>query len=182
MNIEQRLQCITEQQRAYIQGTVEFVNDEWVFFDEEEEEALLLEEMTEGKIELFRYGQWLHGYLRENGTVDTGIGILPLQTGDRVRFHKRFSYAYQQWLAALPDHTFFQFVQWLNKLGFSLYDCLYCYNGLLFAKYTGVNFIIYDNTELISNVQHYYERGNTYKDHFEITFNNGERFICTQFG
>jgi hypothetical protein len=182
LNIEHRLQCINEQKRAYIQGTIEFVNGEWIFFDEEDEEASLLEEMTEGNIEIFRHGHWMGGQLQKDGMVDIGIEVFPLQSGEHVRFRKRLPYAYQQWLESLSDKTFFHFVQWLNELGFSLYDCLYCYNGLLFKKYSGVNFIIYDNTEFISNVQHYYERGDTYKDRFEITFNNGKRFICAHIG
>jgi hypothetical protein len=182
MNLEQRLAYIKEQKRAYIQGTVEYVNNEWIFFDEENEEAALLEEMTKGNIEIFRFGQWFRGQLQENGIIRLDVDKVPLQDGEIVRFHKRLPYAYQQWLASLPEKTFFHFVEWLNDLDFSLYDCLYCYNGLLFAKHSGVNFIIYDNTELISNVQHYYERGSSYKDRFEITFNTGKRFICAQMG
>ncbi|WPZ19046.1 DUF2777 domain-containing protein [Geobacillus subterraneus] len=182
MGIEERLQCIAEQPRAYVQGTVEFVNNEWIFFDEEAEEAALVEEMAEQGIELFRYGHWLSGQWQDNGTIATDLGIFPLTNGDRIRFRKRLTYAYRQWLASLPDPSFFQFVQWLNSLGFSLYDCLYCYNGLLFAKSAGVNFIIYDNTEQIGNVHHYYERGHAPSDRFEITFNSGERAICAQIG
>lgn len=183
LDIERRLPLMNEQKRAYTQGTIEFINDEWIFFDDEDEEASLLGEMTEGNnIEVFRYGDWICGHLQTGGIVDIGIGSFPLQHGDRVRFRKRLPYAYQQWLESLSDKTFFCFVQWLNEHGFSLYDCLYCYNGLLFEKYAGVNFMIYDNTELVSNVQHYYERGNTCKDRFEITFNTGKRFVCTQFG
>jgi len=182
LDMERRLPFINEQKRAYTQGTVEFANDEWIFFDEEDEEASLLEEMTEGSIEVFRHGDWMCGQLQQGGIIDTGIGSFPLQNGDRVRFRKRLPYAYQQWLESLSDKTFFHFVQWLNEHGFSLYDCLYCYNGLLFEKYAGVNFIIYDNTELVSNVQHYYERGNTCRDRFEITFNTGKRFVCAQSG
>ncbi|MED3842545.1 DUF2777 domain-containing protein [Geobacillus stearothermophilus] len=182
MNIEERLQCIAEQPRAYVQGTAEFVNNEWVFFDEEAEEAALVEEMAQQGIELFRYGHWLSGRWQENGTIATDLGIFPLTDGDRIRFRKQLTYAYRQWLASLPNPSFFQYVQWLNHLGFSLYDCLYCYNGLLFAKSSGVNFMIYDNTEQIASVHHYYERGPMPSDRFEITFNSGERAICAQIG
>ncbi|MCZ0755371.1 DUF2777 family protein [Anoxybacillus sp. J5B_2022] len=182
MNLEQLLSYIPEQKRAYIHGEVECVNDEWIFFDEEHEEAALLEEMTEGEIEIFRHERWLHGYLQENGIVHLGGSILSLHNGDIVRFRKLLPYAYRQWLEGLPEKTFFCFVEWLNSLHFSLYDCLYCYNGLLFAKQLGVNFIIFDNTELIANVQHYYERSNISKDRFEMTLHTGNRFICTQIG
>ncbi|ADI27804.1 DUF2777 domain-containing protein [Geobacillus zalihae] len=182
MNIEERLQCIVEQPRAYVYGTVEFVNDEWIFFDEEEEEASLVEEIAEQGIEWFHCGHWLSGQWQDQGAVATDLGVFPLENGDRIRFRKRLTYAYQQWLAALSDSTFFQFVQWLNSLGFSLYDCLYCYNGLLFAKSSGVNFIIYDNTEQIGSIHHYYERGRASSDRFEITLNSGERAICAQIG
>ncbi|WP_027408981.1 DUF2777 family protein [Anoxybacteroides tepidamans] len=182
MSFEQRMARIPEQKRAYIQGEIEYVNDEWVFFDEENEEAALLEEMAEGEIEIFRFGQWLVGHWQENGAILLEGSVVPLSNGDIVRFRKQLPFAYRCWLETLPEKTFFRFVEWLNGLGFSLYDCLYCYNGLLFEKSTGVNFIIYDNTELIGNVQHYYERGATNKDRFEMTFHTGNRFICAQIG
>lgn len=179
MNLEKRLSYLPEQKRAYICGEIEFVNDEWIFFDEEQEEAALLEEMTTGDIEVFRNGQWLHGYWQKDGIVHLDGSMLFLHNGETVRFRKPLPYAYRQWLEELPEKTLFHFVEWLNSLGFSLYDCLYCYNGLLF-KPVGVNFIIFDNTELIANVQHYYERNGSYKDRFELTLHTGNRFICTQ--
>lgn len=182
MNFEQRLAYIPEQKRAYIQGEIECVNDEWIFFDEKNEEAVLIEEMTEGEIEIFRFGEWIRGQWQENGMIHLGATALSLHGGEIVRFRKTLPYAYRQLLEALPEKTFFHFVEWLNDLHFSLYDCLYCYNGLLFSNHLGMNFIIYDNTELIGNVQHYYERGSTHKDRFEMTFNTGSRFICTQIG
>ncbi|WP_199426425.1 DUF2777 domain-containing protein [Thermaerobacillus caldiproteolyticus] len=182
MNLEQRLTYINEQKRSYIHGMVEHVNNEWVFFDEEDEEAIPIEKMTESVIEIFRFDQWIRGQFQENGTVYVGRDPILLQHGEMVRFRKQLPYAYQQWLEALSDKTFFHFVEWLNDLDFSLYDCLYCYNGLLFEKHTGVNFIIYDNTEMISNVQHYYERGSLCKDRFEMTFHTGKRFVYAQIG
>ncbi|OQM46560.1 hypothetical protein B6A27_05210 [Anoxybacillus sp. UARK-01] len=180
MTLEQKLAQIPAQQRAYIQGEIEYVNGEWVFFDEEEEEAGLLAEWSDEEIEIFRFGRWLRGYYQHNGEIQLSGTRVLLQNGELVRFRKRLPYAYRSWLDALPEKTFFGFIEWLNKLNFSLYDCLYCYNGLLFEKRTGVNFMIFDNTELIGNVQHYYERGETNKDRFEMTFHTGNRFICTQ--
>jgi hypothetical protein len=182
MSLQQRLTYLKEQKRAYIQGTLEYVNDEWIFFDEESEEAALLEDMTTGDIEVFRFGKWINGKLCEDGTVLFSTQYYALKNGDVVRFRKQLPYAYEQWLQSLSDKTFFHYIQLLNDYDFSLYDCLYCYNSLLFGKQTGVNFIIYDNTELIGNVQHYYERGALDKDRFEITFSTGKRFVCTQIG
>jgi hypothetical protein len=182
MNLQKRLNYLKEQKRAYIQGTLEYVNDEWVFFDEESEEAALLEDMTNGDIEIFRFGKWIKGQMCEDGTVLFSRQYEHLKNGDVVRFRKHLSYAYEQWLQSLSDKTFFYYIQLLNKHNFSLYDCLYCYNGLLFRTERGINFIIYDNTEQIANVQHYYERGSSYKDRFEITLSTGTRFVCTQIG
>jgi hypothetical protein len=182
MSLKQRLTYLKEQKRAYIQGTLEYVNDEWVFFDEENEEAALLEDMTDGDIEVFRFGKWINGKICEDGTVLFSTQYYALKNGDVVRFRKHLTYAYEQWLQSLSDKTFFYYIQLLNEHDFSLYDCLYCYNGLLFGAEIGVNFIIYDNTERIANVQHYYERGSSHKDRFEITFSTGERFVCTQIG
>ncbi|BBW97183.1 DUF2777 domain-containing protein [Geobacillus icigianus] len=182
MTIQERLQSIAEQPRAYVHGTAELVNDEWIFFDDESDEASLMEEVAEQGVELFRGGHWLSGQWQENGAVATDLGVFPVRHGDRLRFRKPLTYAYQQWLLSLSDPSFFQFVHWLNGLGFSLYDCLYCYNGLLFGRPIGVNFIIYDNSEQIGSVHHYYERGKRASDRFEITFNSGKRAICAQMG
>ena len=180
MNLQKRLANLQEQKRAHVQGTVEHINNEWIFFDEESDEAVLLEDMTNGGIEVFRYGKWINGKLCKNGIVRLATQHYSLKNGETVRFPKQLSYAYEQWLQSLPDRTFYYFIQQLNSFDFSLYDCLYCYNSFLFGRKTGVNFIIYDNTELISNIQHYYERGFTNKDYFEITLNTGKRFICRE--
>jgi hypothetical protein len=182
MSLQQRLTYLKEQKRAYVQGTLQYVNNEWVFLDEENEEVSLLEDMTDEDIELFRFGKWVRGKVGDDGTVLFFTQRYALKDGEIVRFRKHLSYAYEQWLQYLPDKTFFYFIQMLNNLDFSLYDCLYCYNHFLFNNNIGVNFIIYDNTEQIINVQHYYERGTLQSDRFEITFNTGKRLICTQVG
>jgi hypothetical protein len=182
MTLQQRLTYLKEQKRSYVQGTLQYVNNEWIFLDEENEEVSLLEDMIDEDIELFRFGKWVRGKVCDDGTVLFFTQRYALKDGEIVRFRKHLSYAYEQWLQYLPDKTFFYFIQMLNNLDFSLYDCLYCYNHFLFKNNTGVNFIIYDNTEQIINVQHYYERGTLQSDRFEITFDTGKRLICTQVG
>ncbi|KPC97566.1 hypothetical protein LR69_04203 [Geobacillus sp. BCO2] len=77
MNIEERLQCIVEQPRAYVYGTVELVNDEWIFFDDEEEEASLVEEMAEQGIEWFHCGHWLSGQWQDQARSPRILRLSP---------------------------------------------------------------------------------------------------------
>ncbi|GMB08864.1 uncharacterized protein DUF2777 [Thermolongibacillus altinsuensis] len=174
-----RFVYIHNQKRAHIYGTVECMNDEWIFFDEESEEACLLEEKEQSSVELFRFGKWIKGTLLEQGVISFSKQLYKLKNGDQIRFLKPLPYAYEQWLKQLSDHAFFHFTRLMNELNFSLYDCLYCYNHSLFAN-QGVNFLIYDNTKEVSNVQHYYERGENHKDRFEITIHTGKKLMGAQ--
>jgi len=180
MSLQKRLANLQEQKRAHVHGTIEYIDDKWLFFDEESDESILLEDMIDGDIEVLRYGRWMNGKLRKNGIVQFPTQSYSFKSGERVRLRKRLSYAYEQWLESLPEHTFYYFIQQLNQFDFSLYDCLYCYNSSLFGRTEGANFIVYDNTNLISNIQHFYERGTRNKDYFEITFSTGKRLICKE--
>ena len=181
MNRQQRLKLIEFQTRAYTEGTIEYINDQWVFFDDETEEASLLDEFLHQEIEVFRYSHWKKGILFEDGKISLGDEILLLKDQDTIRIRKHLIYSLERLLEEIPDDSFYQFVIHLNSLKFSIYDCIYCYNHLTFLndgkRKEGVNFIIFDNQEDICSVQHhfcYYEKKS---DRFEYTLNNGKRTI-----
>jgi hypothetical protein len=181
MNQQQRLKLYGNQLRAYNEGSVEQINDQWIFFDEETEEADILDNYLQQEIEIFKLNRWKKGIYIENGKIRIGKEVLLLRDDDLVRIRKHLIYSLERLLDGINDDAFFQFVTTLNSLNFSIFDCLYCYNHLSFLtddhRKDGVNFMVFDNQEQICNVQHhfcYYEKVN---DRFEFTLNTGKRLI-----
>ncbi|MCQ6280996.1 DUF2777 domain-containing protein [Bacillus sp. EB600] len=181
MNRQQRLKLYNTQVRAYTEGAIEQINDQWIFFDAETEEASLMEDFLQQEVEIFRLNRWKRGVLIASGKMAIGKETLLLRDQDLVRVRKHIIYSLERLLDAINDDAFFQFVTTLNSLDFSIYDCLYCYNHLTFladdTRKDGVNFMVFDNQSQICNVQHhfcYYEKTN---DRFEFTLNTGKRLI-----
>lgn len=180
MDLDERLEKISTQERAYTEGTVECIGDEWVFFDDLNEKAFQLNEL-ETKFEIFSDGTWVHCTYIEHGIVQTPKASKYLQDGDIIRFYKELTITYQQLLEELPEGSFQGFIHTLNLLSFSLFDCIYCHNFLTFLtkreSKQGVNTMIFDNEEQVCTVQHHFSR-NPYKDRFEFTLSDGTRSIC----
>lgn len=183
MDLQQRLGSISEQKRSYIMGTTECINDQWIFFDAETDEASMIEDMIGKEAEVFTLNRWEKGTFVEDGLIQMNEYFYKLENGDCIRFRKKLTHAYKELLESLSEEQFLKFTTTLNKLGFSIYDCTHCYNQMMFhqesAHYEGVNFIIYDNTEMICSVQHHFSRGTIKKDRFEYTLSNGKRAILT---
>jgi hypothetical protein len=181
MNRQQRLKLYDIQHRAFNEGTVEQINNQWIFFDEETDEATMLEEFIHQEIEIFRLNRWRKGILNEPGKIHCGKEVILFRDHDLIRIRKHLVYSLERLLDGVNDDAFFQFITTLNSLNFSIYDCIYCYNHLSFLsdehRKDGVNFMVFDNQEQICNVQHhfcYYEKVN---DRFEFTLNTGKRLI-----
>lgn len=181
MNKQQRLKLYDLQKRAYTEGTVEQINDQWIFFDGETEEAVLMEDLVQQKVEIFRSGHWKRGRYIETGKIVIGKEALLLRDHDVVRVRKNLIYSLEKLMEAINDDAFFQFVTTLNSLDFSIYDCLYCYNQLSFltddSHKDGVNFMVFDNQTQICNVQHHFCYYEKLSDRFEFTLNTGKRLI-----
>ena len=69
MEKQQRNKLIQHQQRAFNEGTVEYINDQWVFFDDETEEATLLNIWIREEIEVFHFNRWRKGRLKNDGMI-----------------------------------------------------------------------------------------------------------------
>jgi hypothetical protein len=181
MNRQQRMKLYEYQSRAYTEGTVGYMNEQWVFFDDETEEAALVDEFLHQEIEIFHLNRWRKGVLFEEGRIGIGNETLFLREQDSVRFRKHLIYSLECLLDGMNDDAFFQFVTTLNSLHFSIYDCLYCYNHLTFLKdenrQDGVNFLVFDNQDHICNVQHHFCYFEKTSDRFEFTINTGKRLI-----
>lgn len=181
MNRQQRMSLYDAQLRAYTDGTVEQINDQWIFFNGETEEASLLEDFLHEEVEILRINRWKKGIINDLGKITIGKEICYLRDNDQIRVKKHLIYSLEKLLDGLNDDSFFQFVTTLNSINFSIYDCLYCYNHLSFlgddARRDGVNFMVFDNQTEICNVQHHFYYYEKTSDRFEFTLNTGKRLI-----
>ncbi|MBP2241126.1 hypothetical protein J2Z40_001688 [Cytobacillus eiseniae] len=181
MNKQQRTKLIEFQTRAFTEGTIEYINNQWVFFDNETDEAALLDEFLHQEIEVFRMKRWKKGILFEEGKMGLSNEMTTLKDQDTIRIRKHLIFSLEKLLDEINDDAFFQFITTLNSLKFSVYDCIYCYNQLSFLTTTerksGVNFIVFDNQEQICNVQHHFSYFEKMNDRFEFTLNSGKRMV-----
>ncbi len=175
---------MSKQKRSSTLGTIEYINDQWIFFDDENEEASLLEDLIDQEIEVFTNNRWQRGTFKDEGMVRLPDYFYKLQHGDCIRVPKNLPFAYNELLNEWSDELFLGYTQFLNNLSFSLYDCIYCHNFLLYVpenrNYKGVNFITYDNNDMICAVQHHFQRGTQENDRFEFTLADGKRAIFMQ--
>ena len=98
MNRQQRLKLIEDQLRAFDAGTTEYINQQWVFFDDETDEASLLEQFANQEIDVHRKDIWLKGYLLEDGHVQCGNERFALKDGESIRIRKHLIYAFERLL------------------------------------------------------------------------------------
>ncbi|WP_223700737.1 DUF2777 family protein [Sutcliffiella deserti] len=181
MNLQKRRNIIYSQKRSYTCGTVENINEQWIFFEAEDDEAFLLEELTENGIEILLSNEWVPGVFLETGEILLQTQHLyELNNGDAVRVRKRLPYPYMELLEELPEEAFYRFTKLLNSNEISLYDCIYCHNTMQFLEeknQRGVNFLVYDNGTLICSVQHHFSREKHGADRFEYTLQTGKRYM-----
>lgn len=102
------------------------------FFDEETEEAAMLDEYLHQEIEIRTFNRWRKGILLEDGKVNVSGTIHFLEHEDPIRIRKHLVFALEELLDDLSDDSFYQFITTLNSMKFSIYDCIYCYNHLTF--------------------------------------------------
>ena len=185
MNAQERKNFIFTQKRSFTYGTVENINDQWIFFDAEDDEAFMLYELIEDGLEIFLNNEWVAGVLLESGDVFLHtLHQYELNNGDPVRVRKKLPLAYQEILEELSVESLLQFTKLLNSMDISLYDCIYCHNTMQFiadeeAVRRGVNFLVYDNETIICSVQHHFTRGEQKSDRFEYTLQTGKRLLFT---
>ncbi|MFD0048818.1 DUF2777 domain-containing protein [Actinomycetes bacterium NPDC127524] len=181
MSQQQRAKLFQRQSRAFSAGTVENINHQWIFFDEETDEASSLDEYLHQDIEVFRGHRWRKGIIEDNGAVRFNKEVLYLMDEERIRIRKQLIYSFERLLEELNDDSFFQFITTLNSLDFSIYDCIYSYNQLTFLKEaesrSGVNFFTFDNGTDICSVQHHFCYAEKSHDRFEFTMNTGKRIV-----
>lgn len=180
---EKKAKLLNLQSRSFIEGTVESINDQWVFFNNETEEASLLDDYLHTEIEVFHKHHWKKGLLLEDGKMKFSTRYTYcLQNNDEIRIRKELSFSFDCLLKELTDDVFIQFVTTLNSLQFSIYDCIHCFNQLMLVNESpetnGVNFLFFDNDALVCSVQHHFSYGaERIVDRFEFTLNTGKRML-----
>ncbi|MGG0238225.1 DUF2777 domain-containing protein [Bacillus rhizoplanae] len=177
--MKQRKHILYSQPRAHTIGNVEYINEEWIFFDEESDEASLLEDMIEDGFEVLYNNNWLPARFYEHNTLQVADEHHPLQNGETIRIRKKLMTSYHEWIEELLDSSFSLVTETLQSLGYSLYDCIYSHNSLSFQPKDqpceGVNFLLFDNEEMICSLHHHYVRYSTQnKDIFKITKADGD--------
>lgn len=185
MNKQQRIELLNRQSRAFTSGIVENINNQWVFFNDENDEAFPLEEYLDREIEVYRNNRWRKGFLSDVGVVTLNRETLFLLNQEKVRIKKDLLYSFESLLEELNDDSFFQFIMTLNSLSFSIHDCIYGYNQLTFLSdkknCSGVNFFTFDNDQCICTVQHHFVYSTKEHDRFEFTLNTGKRIVIEKF-
>ncbi|WP_179865556.1 MULTISPECIES: DUF2777 family protein [unclassified Bacillus (in: firmicutes)] len=185
MQFKQRSQLFQKQPRAFTIGAIEEINDEWVFFDDETDEAFLLEDLIDEEFEVSINEEWIPASLRNGNFLIQYPKKKKLQNGDILRIQRKLLYSFDTLLKNLSDESFYTLAYLLNTHHFSLYDCLYCHNFLSFqpenSPSDGVNFIVFDNGELVCSVYHQFRISSEEQNHrFELTKATGNRYLLTQ--
>jgi hypothetical protein len=181
MKLQQRLEQLPHQERAYMIGSVEAIHEQWVFFDEHDEPSAL-KDIINDFYQIKINNHWETFYSFENGMA-LGKQAYAVKDGDIFKIQKQLTYVYQEWLNELSDEAFSKLIYLLNTLQFSVFDCIYCHNFLFYKvqnkPINGVNFIVFDNGEELCAVHHHFSRGFNKSDRFEVTLNNGKRHVLT---
>src|ERR1700750_1424421 len=101
-----RYQLLQEQPRAYISGNAEYINNEWVFFDEESDEAYLLSEFISEDLEIHINDVWIKAHFWEADTIKIENKQYFLENGEYIRIRKKLQTSYQEFLHSLNDEAF----------------------------------------------------------------------------
>lgn len=184
MDLHKRLQHMPKQKRAFIEGSIELIGDEWVFFDDFEDIAHDIRALGPA-FEIFKKNRWHKAFVLENGNIKYNNKVTTFSDGDRARFPRKLAPMYEELLLELEQHSFDRFIHTLNQQGYSIYDCIYCHNFHSFLQHQekkiGVNTLIFDNNEMICTVIHHFIRTiDMANDRFEFTKSNGERFLLSK--
>ena len=99
MKNQLRNQLLSKQLRAYTEGIFENINDQWVFFDEETDEAYPLEEYMNNEISIYRNNRWRKGTLVEDGKLLSGKELIFIKDEDQVRIKKNLQYSLERYRA-----------------------------------------------------------------------------------
>lgn len=170
---------LKSQPRSYMEGTIFFMNNEWIFFDNEDDEAYLLDELTNNTFEIFISNTWVTATIINHNEIIINHSKYLLIDGMKLKIPKSLQLAYQNFLDELSDQSFQKFTTTLDELEYSLFDCMICHHYLSFMNELpsiGVNFFLFDNADMICSIHHHFIRNEgIIHDRFEFTRADGIR-------
>ena len=91
MRQQPRTKLMKQQQRAFTEGTVENINFQWIFFDDETDEASSIDDYMRNEVEVYRTGHWRPGIILENGTIQLRQEMTYLKHNEQIRIRKNYS-------------------------------------------------------------------------------------------
>ncbi|WP_307893856.1 DUF2777 domain-containing protein [Bacillus swezeyi] len=179
MDIE-REKRIYREKRKWIYGNI-LMEDGICLIENEEGDLFLVESLKSPGVFISIDGEWLKAELFDRFAIIERSETVKLSGGEPIRYLKIVKQAFLAFLNDLEDGQFYSFLDQLNDLGFSVFDCVYAYNSLCFSAEKkdaeGVSFYQFSNDVKHCALQHHYERKDERKDRFEWTTSNGERIV-----
>ncbi|MFN2747058.1 MULTISPECIES: DUF2777 domain-containing protein [Bacillus] len=179
MNSEREKRMYAEK-RKWIYGKI-LMEDGICLIENEEGDLFLVESLISPGVFISIDGEWLKAELFDQFAVTEHSETIQLKGGESIRYLKTVKQAFLEFLEGLDNGRFYSFLEQLNDLGFSVFDCVYAYNGLCFISEKkgakGVSFYQFSNDLKQCALQHHYERNGDHKDRFEWTTSDGERIV-----
>lgn len=171
---------IYEEDRRWIYGTI--IMDEGICLIENEEgDICLFESLRSPGVYIDLDGKWVKAELFDRFAATERGENIPLTGGEAIRYLKTVKQAFLDFLYDLDNGQFYSFLDQLNSLGFSVFDCVYAFNGLSFsanpATEKGASFYQFSNDVKQCALQHHYKRTGERKDRFEWTTSDGIRIV-----
>lgn len=150
---------------------------------------LFLPESINGCIWLKNGTAWVEGVLcGKNHEFQTKDGALKLKGGEEISYPLSLLKPLEELLELLNDRQFELLLQELNRLGFSLFDCVYGFQPLSYLSlanqegFSGAAFFQFANDSSHCSLQHHFRRGESVGDRFEFTLSSGKRSLIMETG
>ncbi len=102
----QRNHILYNQPRAHTVGNVEYINNEWVFFDDENDEDFLLARYCRRWFEILYNNNWLPARFYEQDVLQIANEQHPFPKRRNDTNSKKLLLSYNEWLEELPDYVF----------------------------------------------------------------------------
>ncbi|PAE64249.1 hypothetical protein CHH90_09980 [Bacillus licheniformis] len=176
----ERQKRLYAEKRKWIYGKI-LMEDGICLIENEGGDLLLVESLNSPGVFISIDGEWQKAELFDQFAVTEKPETVKLTGGEPIRYLKTVKQAFLEFLNDLEDGQFYSFLDQLNSLGFSVFDCVFAYNGLSFwpekKDVKGVSFYQFSHDMKQCALQHHYERKEEWKDRFEWTASDGERIV-----
>jgi hypothetical protein len=154
---------------------------------EDEIGELFLPESIEGLIWMNTGRSWVEGTIcGRKQEFHTADGVIKLKGGEEISYPLSLLKPLEELLEQVNDRVFDSILQEINRLGFSLFDCVYGYHPLSYqsltkdADFASVSFFQFANDSSHCCLQYHFRRGEHACDRFEFTLSSGERSLIVE--